>query len=211
MEKTTESLPKMKEMLFTLILEDEWKAFEMGNRILKKIRKDEKEETNQRKILEDILDDTRRCMRDRFPWIVHFENISYEKSQCDLGWELFEFLEKMTGIVKKYRLDKINGSTQEIVEEIADNIEDRKTLSTVAKKLGIEKEDMSRLLKKRIGTSAADYCNLLKMEKAAAYLKEYGMDVIQVADKLGYVSKESFGKVFREKIGCRPEHYRKYE
>ena len=209
MEYTVEDLREMKKRLFIFILKDEWKAFEMGNKILKVIRRKEKEEAIRKKWLEETMGDMWKDMQGTFPWLNEFETVVYEEEQEDLGWELFGFLEKMTGLAKRYRLENMNGNAEQIVEAIAGHLEHRSTLDAAAAQLAMDKNEMGHILKKKTGMTAAQYCSMLKMRRAAIYLKESALDVPQVAQQLGYASEERFSKVFGDKYGCSPKQYRK--
>lgn len=197
------------EKLFQFILKDEWKAFETGNQILRAIRKEYERETERETQLYQVQTAVWELMRARYPWIVQFEEVDCSVNPTDLGWGLFCYLEEMTNISKKYHFAEMDKNAEKIVNTILKYLLLSGTVAAAAEELEMDKQELNRCLKKKLGVSANEYSTMLKMECAAGLLKNTSEEVPEIAQKLGYQSEESFVKKFREQIGCRPEKYRR--
>lgn len=197
------------EKLFQYILEDEWKAFETGNLILRAIRKQYQEDTEREMQLQQVQEAVWQMMRERYPWIEQFEEVDCSVNPSDLGWGLFCYLEEMTGIAKKYHFAQMDKNTEKVIDTILKYLLSTGTVTAASEELGMDKQEMNRRMKKKLGISANEFCAMLKIEYAANMLKNTKEEVAVVAKKLGYQSEENFVKKFREQMGCRPEQYRR--
>lgn len=200
---------KLTEDLYQYILKDEWKAFEKGNQILRAIRKEYKEDAERETQLHQVQEEVWRRMIECYPWIRQFEEVDCSVNPADLGWGLFCYLEEMTGIAKKYHFAQMDKNAEKVIDVILKYLLSAGTVAAASAELGVDKQEMNRRLKKKLGMSANEYSAMLKIEYAAKMLKNTGEEVAEVAKKVGYQSEENFVKKFREQMGCRPEQYRR--
>ena len=66
-----------------------------------------------------------------------------------------------------------------------------------------------RIFREQAGEPLGRYVRRLRMERAAARLKQTQMGVLQIALEAGFEAHESFTRVFREMFGESPSEYRK--
>lgn len=84
------------------------------------------------------------------------------------------------------------------------------TLPSLAERLGMPRNRLSRLLNEAIGKSYADFVNDYRIEEAKALLSSpgRGMDVLGVAFESGFNSKATFYSAFKRVTGMAPNEYR---
>ena len=70
---------------------------------------------------------------------------------------------------------------------------------------------VGRLFKKETGKSFAEYCNDLRLERAAQLISQGAGSVISVAMECGFNNISYFNRLFRKKYGVSPTAYRKEE
>ncbi len=198
---------KEKEVFFKYIIEDEWKAFKLGNKLLRRIRKNNPDTLEQERALEFVQRELWTLMLEKYPWIADFDEVDCSVNPKDLGWGLFCYLEEMTGLSKRYHLCRMGKDTGTIVCAMASHICETHTVSAAAEELGMDRHELSRALKKKIGVSASEYRNMLKIERAIHLMRKGSENVPEISGKLGYASVDHFRKVFQEQTGCRPEQY----
>lgn len=68
---------------------------------------------------------------------------------------------------------------------------------------------MDRVFKEQEGISVNRYINKVRMEKAQLLLEKTQMQVLEIADKVGYSSLSNFNMQFKQYCGLSPNQYRK--
>lgn len=83
------------------------------------------------------------------------------------------------------------------------------TLTTLAGALGTSPRTLSRVLNEGLGVSFNTFVNGLRVEDAIARLRQPGApDVLRVAMDVGFASKASFNRAFRQHAGTTPSAIR---
>lgn len=84
------------------------------------------------------------------------------------------------------------------------------SLEKLAEKLNIQKNYLSKLMKKELGYSFIEYLTKIRIEKAKELLKEdmENLKMYQVSDKVGYQSQHYFSRIFRKIEGISPLDYK---
>ena len=82
-------------------------------------------------------------------------------------------------------------------------------VNTIAEKLSITPNYLSRLFREQTGMRLTDYLTQMRMEKAKALLKLQGNSVKYVAEQVGYYNAKHFANVFMKVVGLTPSEYRK--
>ena len=100
-----------------------------------------------------------------------------------------------------------------VVEQIKAYIElnyekeiNRKDLSAL---VFLNPDYMDRVFKEQEGISVNRYINKVRMEKAQLLLEKTQMQVLEIADKVGYSSLSNFNMQFKQYCGLSPNQYRK--
>ena len=71
------------------------------------------------------------------------------------------------------------------------------------------KPNFSRLFKKQTGYTFTEYLTSCRIDLACRLLKETELKVSDIAAESGFSDRTKFYKVFSEKMGMTPKHYRK--
>ena len=82
------------------------------------------------------------------------------------------------------------------------------TLSRMSEKFGYSKAHICRMFSKQTGKSFGSTLTEIKMEKAAAYLKDTKLKVYEIAQLVGYESNEYFHRLFKSYFGATPYRFR---
>jgi len=82
-------------------------------------------------------------------------------------------------------------------------------MSTVAARLGADREKINEILKTELGMTFTAYVNKLRLTEAARRLKDQdGTPIADIAYSVGYANISYFNKLFKEEYGCTPGAFR---
>ena len=84
------------------------------------------------------------------------------------------------------------------------------TLDKLAGRLGINKFSFCRSFKGRFGQGFRSYLNNVRAKNAAELLKNYNLNITEIAYAVGYKSFPHFERVFKKAHGISPREYRKH-
>ncbi len=104
--------------------------------------------------------------------------------------------------------DVTNRRFMNILEWIRLNIHRKIYIHELADRFDFNVDYLSRLFKKRLGVSAMDYINGMKVWKAKEYLSQSEKTVKEIAFYLGFQDEKYFMKLFKEYEGITPSQYR---
>lgn len=206
-EDMMETWQSEKRIFLKYILEDEWKAFEQGNKILRKIRRTYSKPEDQEQNLQEFQEQMWEMILEKVPWLEKYETMDCSVNPDDLGWGLFCYLEEMTRLVKKYRLNRIGKEAEKIIEALDNHIYEEHTVTAAAAELEMDRNEMSRIIKKKVGMTASEYRTLLKMECAVNMMTNKTKNIAEIAESLGYLTEAGFDRVFQNQMGCSPKQY----
>ena len=98
-----------------------------------------------------------------------------------------------------------------MIREICDDLRTAETLSLeqTAKRFGYTPEHLSRKFRAETGMPFHQYCEKLRMRRAAALLQNGPESLAEIADRLGYCSASSFIRAFKRAYGMTPHAYRR--
>lgn len=93
---------------------------------------------------------------------------------------------------------------------IRDHYDDsRLSLNALADKLSLSPAYLSRLIADEVNCSFPDFVNLLRLEQAQMLLvTELGLDIREIAEKVGYNSSTYFTTQFKKRYGVTPSKWR---
>nr|WP_275983826.1 helix-turn-helix transcriptional regulator [Paenibacillus hamazuiensis] len=82
-------------------------------------------------------------------------------------------------------------------------------IGQIAGELNVTPNYLSSLFHKKTGCTFVKYLTRLRMYKAKELLAETGLQVQQVAEKVGYYSSRHFTKLFKDTNGVYPSDFKK--
>jgi two-component system, response regulator YesN len=98
---------------------------------------------------------------------------------------------------------------ERIVRFVNKNYDDNSiSLVWVADELGLNSTYLSYFFKEQVGETFINYITKLRIEKSKKLLRETGMTLQDIAEKIGYTNSGVFIKAFKKLEGCTPGKYR---
>ena len=77
-----------------------------------------------------------------------------------------------------------------------------------ANQLGITPKYLSLICKQRTGKNASKVIDEAIVQHAKALLKQSGLSILEVSQRLNFVSQSFFGKYFKQRVGISPSRYK---
>lgn len=102
----------------------------------------------------------------------------------------------------------INKITPEIISFINNNISEKLTLNSLAKKTFYSPTYFSRIFKQCYGISLIDYINEKRLEKAVDLLCKSNTNIQEIGNASGFYDNKYFYKLFKKKYGVTPKEMR---
>lgn len=97
---------------------------------------------------------------------------------------------------------------RQIIKYIHDNYAKELSLQDIARQIYLSPDYFSRLFKKEVGCTYAEYLTKVRVETAKSLLSNPGLSIAEVARKVGYHDPNYFSRVFRKVVGVSPSDYR---
>lgn len=82
------------------------------------------------------------------------------------------------------------------------------TIESLAQDVGLSRAAFAKRFKDLVGETVFQYLTNLRMQRGKELLRETGMPVWEVAERVGYESDLAFTRTFRKLIGTTPRQYR---
>lgn len=92
---------------------------------------------------------------------------------------------------------------------ISEHYTEKVSLDNICFLFGTNKTSLCKMFKKEHGITISDYVTKLRIKNAKAMLREGGISVTEVSEKLGFSSIHYFSRVFKKSIGLTPVEYQK--
>lgn len=128
-------------------------------------------------------------------------------------------LDKTKELLKRYLAKRDGGDVisgngikdkiEHVKRFVEKNWEKKVGLVEAAQAVFLSPKYLSRAFKEQTGNGFNGFCLETKMKRAQDLLKETGLTVGQISDRLGYQNEESFIRTFKHLTGSRPTEYRK--
>lgn len=83
------------------------------------------------------------------------------------------------------------------------------TLEGAASQIHLSTDYLSRLFRKKTGTSFSEYLLNTRMKEAGALMKQIHLSIGEIASRLGYKNPKNFTRAFRNYYGMAPTEYRR--
>lgn len=101
-----------------------------------------------------------------------------------------------------------NTLTNEVIQYIQMHYGERVEVNDLAKQFYTTASHIARTFKKNMGTNVISYLHQVRIEHAAAMLRESDMGIKDISERCGYENLNNFYKYFKDAYGCTPAVYR---
>ena len=95
------------------------------------------------------------------------------------------------------------------LEYMQDNCYGKLTLKMLADHLGLTESYCSKYIKKNAGISFVEYLNAIRVNNAQRLLIYTDYNITEVVEQTGFLSVQTFNRVFKQQTGQSPSEYRK--
>jgi len=133
--------------------------------------------------------------------------------QCGTIRQLFKGLEELQrDLLKNRREARDNEAGRPIrlaKRYVQQHYQEPITLEDVCEATGFSVSYFSSLFKKETGEGFAKYLTRIRMEEAKTLLRETGLPVTEICEKVGYSDRKHFTHTFKKTVGLNPAEYRK--
>jgi AraC-like DNA-binding protein len=96
---------------------------------------------------------------------------------------------------------------QKVIAILKENLAEPPALEEIGRRVGCSHFYLSRIFTQEMGKTISAHLRDLRMERAAALLREKKLNVTQVALEVGYSSLSHFSTAFHQEFGCCPGLY----
>ena len=127
------------------------------------------------------------------------------------------FFYALVSIMKKYanadldkreRLSRPDDIMRRFTALINTSCERERSVEYYASQLDITPKYLSLICKKRTGFNASKIIDSAVIRKAKVLLRQQGLSVLEVSERLNFVSQSFFGKYFKQRTGVSPSRYK---
>ncbi len=126
--------------------------------------------------------------------------------------QLAELIRKDSGREAANDWDRINGGVKLIAsmtEYMQEHYRDEKlSIAYFSEKMDFNPSYLSRLFKMEIGKGFVHYLTDIRIEHAKRLLASSELQIWEIGERVGYLDKNHFGKVFKKEVGVPPGEYR---
>ena len=85
------------------------------------------------------------------------------------------------------------------------------TLESLASEAAMSRSAYAARFKELVGQTMFEYLTAVRMQRAQGLLRDSGLSLPKVAERVGYTSRLAFSKAFKRLTGTTPSRYRRQE
>ncbi|QNL50479.1 AraC family transcriptional regulator [Olivibacter sp. SDN3] len=127
--------------------------------------------------------------------------------------DILQLLGNIYALSREKQLDGDDSYIHDLINQsklvLRENFEQLISIEDIAEQLGVSYSLFRKAFKKHVGISPGQYLIQLKIEKAKFLLNHPHKRIKDIAYELGFDSCFYFSKLFKDKTGLSPEHYRR--
>jgi|GEM_PF-565532 len=159
--------------------------------------------------------------------ILALPNEIFEKKLCEKFFEVFDFLYGQNDVIEKelkllqfleelfsnyinenkfLNIDKTSDIAKDFKKYIEDNISSKLTLTKISNVLGYSPYHIIRVCNQDFGLSANAYIVNKRVHRAKKLISD-GIDIIEVANELGFYDQSHLTNVFKKVFAITPKAY----
>lgn len=147
--------------------------------------------------------------------IIHSFNQNFPK-QSDQTFDLFKaFIKMLYDEYKSIMGDSVKTSSKDeklfwaAIMEVEKKLTEKFTLDELAKEVGVGRTKLAQVFKEHQGESVMTYAKRRRVEKAAEFLQNTDMPIVDVAFESGFHDLSYFNRAFKKTYKKSPSSYRK--
>ena len=183
---------------------------EIVNLLEKKYPREEQRKEAVFQIFQELY---RRIGRE-FPWLLRIgaavmEEWDGKKKEKSWKEDVFTSLDQLEGMVKRFHLDRIDGTVNRILEGMAAHLGEGACLVETADELELSRDYVRILFKQRMNMGQNEYLTMMRMEYGKSLLNRTNLKVYQVAERTGYGTIDYFSRLFKAYTGMTPARFRR--
>ena len=105
-------------------------------------------------------------------------------------------------------LSRASELMRQFASELVRSCHMQRSVEYYASKLGITPKYLSLVCKKQTGRNASKIIDDAVIGKAKELLAQPGLSILEVSERLNFVSQSFFGKYFKQRTGVSPSRYK---
>jgi len=105
------------------------------------------------------------------------------------------------------RMQSYSKPVRQVLEYIREHYAEKITLALLAEHTGLSTFYLSTLIKKETGLSLTGHINMTRVEESKKMLLNKNTNIIEVADRVGFLYQNHFSTVFKKITGMTPTEY----
>lgn len=164
-----------------------------------------------------LLSTTYRCLFDFYPSVLSqlpgerdvYVDILQETTAQQMYVKLRDIYSKIFSTLGKRASSSAVHTVQSMKEYINESYMDEITLEGMAEQFHLSASHLRRIFKEKTGISIKEYIDNVRMEQASKLLINTSQSISEIALQTGYVSQQTFIRVFKKHFGVTPGEYRK--
>ena len=160
-------------------------------------------------ILKALSEAGAECDAGLFREINITEKLMRSEHLDDMKFYLTEAVQKVCAMIKSGKKTRRDQIITEISAYVKENFSDKNLcIPTIGELFRLNAAYVAKLFKEQTGEYLNDYIGRVRMEKAKELLKDNGLSIKEIADRVGYFSSNVFIKAFKKHEGITPGMYR---
>jgi len=96
-----------------------------------------------------------------------------------------------------------------VIDEINRSYNQLISLNSIAEKLGVTPQYLSRIFTKETNSNFIDYLTMVRIEKAKSFIKNTDLKIYEIAQRVGYPDSKYFCTIFKKVAGIPPNQFKR--
>lgn len=117
-------------------------------------------------------------------------------------------LDAATGGEGRYSAEQLD-TIRRVHDLLTENLDRRYTIDELSRRFLINPSSLKEMFKAVYGKSLAAHIKEHRMELASKLLRETGLSIAEIAERVGYENQSKFSAEFKKSVGSLPTEYRK--
>ena len=117
-------------------------------------------------------------------------------------------LDAPTGGEGRYTAEQLD-TIRRVHDLLTENLDRRYTIDELSRRFLINPSSLKEMFKAVYGKSLAAHIKEHRMELASELLRETGLSIAEIAERVGYENQSKFSAEFKKSVGSLPTEYRK--